>query len=269
MYDYTFPTYTQGYLASETFTLGGNAVPGIGFGCTNISEGFNGTASGVVGLSRGPVSLVSQLNASAFMYCLTRDASKTSPLLFGSSSLLTGAGVQSTPLTSDPSDSFYSVYLHNISIGGVMTSEYGSTGAIFDSGTTLTFLEEPLYSDTLNALLLQTDLTKAPDRDGFEACYVAPNDGTSLDKAVPSMVLHFDDADMGLPVKNYFVDVGDGVVCWVVQMSPFGSGSVIGNAMQVDFHVMYDVNNSVLSFQPANCDNLPAPPGSRSGSPRK
>ncbi|KAF8701233.1 hypothetical protein HU200_033719 [Digitaria exilis] len=264
MYDYTFPNYTQGYLASETFTLGGDAVPGIGFGCTNMSEGFNGTASGVVGLSRSPVSLVSQLNASAFLYCLTRDASKTSPLLFGSSSLLTGAGVQSTPLTSDPSDSIYSVYLHNISIGDVTTYDYGLRYVLVDSSTTLTYLEDPLYSDAKNAVLLQTDLARAPDRDGFEACYVAPSDGTSLDKAVPSMVLHFDGADMALPVGNYFVDVGDGVVCWVVQLSPYWDQSIIGNAMQVDFHVMYDVNNSVLSFQPANCDNLPGPPGSRS-----
>ena len=31
--------YTQGYMASETFTLGGDAVRGIGFGCTTMSEG--------------------------------------------------------------------------------------------------------------------------------------------------------------------------------------------------------------------------------------
>ena len=32
--------------------------------------------------------------------------------------------------------------------------------------------------------------------------------------------------------------------------------SIIGNIMQMDFHVRYDVDNSVLSFQPADCESL-------------
>ncbi|KAF8781331.1 hypothetical protein HU200_000549 [Digitaria exilis] len=62
--------YTKGYLSTETFTLGSNTVPGIGFGCTTMSEGGYGTVSGLVGLGRGPLSLVSQLKVGAFSYCL-------------------------------------------------------------------------------------------------------------------------------------------------------------------------------------------------------
>jgi hypothetical protein len=88
------PDYTHGFLGSETFTLGGDAVPGVGFSYATTSEGNYGEGSGLVGLGRGPLSLVSQLDAGTFMYCLTRDASKASPLLFGAPATMTGALLQ-------------------------------------------------------------------------------------------------------------------------------------------------------------------------------
>ncbi|RCV37798.1 hypothetical protein SETIT_8G091000v2 [Setaria italica] len=242
--------YTQGYLGSEIFTLGGDAAPGIGFGCTNMSEGGYGTGSGLVGLGRGPLSLVSQLNAGAFSYCLASDASKASPLLFGSGAL-TGAGVQSTPLISGASPSFYTVNLKSISIGAATSPGTGSGGIIFDSGTTVAFLAEPAYSLAKAALLSQTtNLTLAPGRAGFEVCFLTPPSGD----AFPTMVLHFDGGDMALPTENYFGEVVTGVTCWIVQRSP--SLSIVGNIMQMNFHVRYDVDKSVLSFQPANCNSL-------------
>ncbi|RLM69833.1 hypothetical protein C2845_PM17G06460 [Panicum miliaceum] len=260
--DYTYSyglaagdTFTQGYLASETFKLGGAAAPGVGFGCTNVSEGEYGkSSSGLVGLGRGPLSLVSQLNAGAFSYCLTSDASKASPLLFGSAASLSGSGVQSTGILTSTSSTFYTVNLERISIGSATTPGTGD-GVVFDSGTTLTFLSEPAYTQAKAAVLSQTNLARAADRLGFEACFDQYSGGGDPTAAVPTMVLHFNGgADMALQVRNYFVDVGDGVACWVVQRSP--SLSIIGNIMQMDFHVRYDVDNSVLSFQPADCENL-------------
>ncbi|CAL4994090.1 unnamed protein product [Urochloa decumbens] len=240
--------YTQGYLGTETITIGGDAAPDIAFGCTTMAKGFD-SSSGLVGLGRGPVSLVSQLDARAFSYCLTRDASKASPLLFGSLATLSGSGVQSTPLV--PDSVFYTVGLLGISIGSTRTSGIGH-GVVFDSGTTLTYLEDPAYTEAKEAVTLQMGLTLAPGRDGFEACFY---DEEANDVAVPSMVLHFGGgADMTLAVPNYFVNAGDGVVCWIVQKST--GVSIIGNVMQTDFHVMYDVDDSVLSFQPAKCDSL-------------
>ncbi|CAO2143853.1 unnamed protein product [Urochloa humidicola] len=244
--------YAQGYLAVETITLGGDAVGRIGFGCTNMSEGgFGTTGSGLVGLGPGVVSLVWQLGAGAFSYCLTRDNSKASPLLFGSLANLSGTGVQSTPLVSD--SPYYTVHLLGITIGSDEMTGFDA-GIVFDSSTTLSYLAEPMYTQAKVALMLQMDLAFAPDRDGFEACFYY--DGRSNNSiAVPSMVLRFDGgADMTLAVPNYFVDVGGSVACWIVQRSP--GLSIIGNVMQTDFHIRYDVYKSVLSFQPANCDSL-------------
>ena len=238
--------YTQGYLGSETFTLGSDAVPGIGFGCTTMSEGGYGSGSGLVGLGSGPLSLVSQLNVGAFSYCLTSDAAKTSPLLFGSGAL-TGAGVQSTPLLQ--TSTYYSVNLESISIGAATTPGTGRSGIIFDSGTTVAFLAEPAYTLAKAAVLSQTaNLTMAPSRDGYEVCFQTSG------AVFPSMVLHFDGGDMDLPTENYFGQVDDTVSCWIVQKSP--SLSIVGNIMQINFHIRYDVEKSMLSFQPANCDSF-------------
>ncbi|KAL6868097.1 hypothetical protein ACP4OV_014942 [Aristida adscensionis] len=243
--------YTQGYLGNETFTLGGAAAPGVGFGCTTTSEGNYGTGSGLVGLGRGPLSLVSQLDVGAFSYCLTPDTSKASPLLFGSPATLAGAGVQSTPILGK--NTYYGVNMRSISIGSATTP---GTGIIFDSGTTLTYLTEPAYSAAKAAITSQTAaLPRVAVQGGYEPCFQV--NGSTGAKAFPSMMLHFDGgADMELPLANYFFgeEGDDGVVCWVVQPSP--SLSIIGNIMQMNYHIRHDFEKSVLSFQPANCDSV-------------
>ncbi|TVT98401.1 hypothetical protein EJB05_56286, partial [Eragrostis curvula] len=242
--------YTQGYLGNETFTLGGDAVQGIGFGCTNMSNGNYGTGSGLVGLGRGPLSLVSQMGVGAFSYCLIPDPSMASPLLFGSLANLTGSGVQSTRFLQ--SGTFYNVNLRSITIGNARTPGTGPNGIVFDSGTTLTYLSEPAYTLARIAIVSQTSLPRVADTDGFGPCYQVTGNNTS--GTVPTMVLHFDGANMNLPVANYFVEVESGVVCWVVQRSP--SLSIIGNIMQANYHIKYDLDKKALSFQPANCSSM-------------
>ncbi|KAF8656619.1 hypothetical protein HU200_060584 [Digitaria exilis] len=224
---------------------------GIGFGCTTMSEGGYGTAgSGLVGLGRGPISLVSQLNAGAFSYCLTTKFSKSSPLLFGAFAGLSGAGVQSMPLL--PSSIFYVVNVKKITIGSKTTAGTGTAGVVFDSGTTVTFLAEPAYTAALKAVRRETKLPKTAGIAGFDACFRKKRGGgfgdvgDSWKTAIPSM----------------FGEVEDGMVCWIVQESP--SLSIIGNIMQMSFHIRYGVDEEVLSFQPANCDKFPAAPPSLS-----
>ncbi|CAN6371476.1 unnamed protein product [Urochloa humidicola] len=220
-----------------------------------MSEGGFGTGSGLVGLGRGPLSLVSQLNAGAFSYCLTRDASKGSPLLFGSMAALSGAGVQTTPLL--PSHIFYAVNLKSISIGATKTPGTGDNGIIFDSGTTLTYLSEPAYTAARTAVLSQTmALPRASSgTNGFDTCFQIPDNGNSSVE-VPTMVMHFDGgADMDLPPENYFAEVAQGVLCWIVERSP-STTSILGNIMQTNYHVRHDLEKTELSFQAANCDSL-------------
>ncbi|WP_411024255.1 hypothetical protein, partial [Salmonella sp. s58758] len=87
--------YTQGVLGTETFTFGGGYVANnVGFGCSDTISGsqFGGTA-GLVGLGRGTLSLVSQLGAGRFAYCLAAEPNVDSTILFGSLAVLdTSAG---------------------------------------------------------------------------------------------------------------------------------------------------------------------------------
>uniref|UniRef100_A0A0E0F3U3 Peptidase A1 domain-containing protein n=1 Tax=Oryza meridionalis TaxID=40149 RepID=A0A0E0F3U3_9ORYZ len=252
------PSRSEGYLhlSSETVTLGGDAMDGVGFGCTTMSVGNFGRSSGLVGLGRWPLSLVSQLDVGAFSYFLipyTDPTAKPSPLLFGSLATLTGAGVQSTPLLPSVT-TFYSVNLQSISFGSATTACFGM---VFDSGTTLTYLAEPAYTAAKDAVLQQAAaLPRAANRHGFEACFQASAGGGGSG-SFPAMVLHFDGgADMALPTANYMLEVGarrDGVSCWGVQRSPAAGTSIIGNIMQMNFHIRYDVDRSMLSFLPANC----------------
>uniref|UniRef100_A0A0E0BGV3 Peptidase A1 domain-containing protein n=1 Tax=Oryza glumipatula TaxID=40148 RepID=A0A0E0BGV3_9ORYZ len=220
--------YTEGYLGSETVTLGGDAMDGVGFGCTTMSVGNFGRSSGLVGLGRGPLSLVSQLDVGAFSYFLipyTDPTAKPSPLLFGSLATLTGAGVQSTPL---------------LPASRSARRRWSGFGMVFDSGTTLTYLAEPAYTAAKDAVLQQAAaaaLPRAANRHGFEACFQASAGGGGSG-SFPAMVLHFDGgADMALPTANYILEVGarrDGVSCWGVQRSPAAGTSIIGNIMQMN-----------------------------------
>ncbi|KAK3160344.1 hypothetical protein QOZ80_1BG0058310 [Eleusine coracana subsp. coracana] len=122
-------------------------------------------------------------------------------------------------------------------------------GVIFDSSTTLT---EPAYTAAKTAVLAQTSLPRVANRGRFEACFqlASSDNDISSSSVVPTMVLRFDGgADMKLPPENYFVGV-----CWVVQRS--SSISIIGNVMQMNYHIRYDLQNKMLSFQKVNCDTL-------------
>ncbi|TVU01822.1 hypothetical protein EJB05_52707, partial [Eragrostis curvula] len=120
-----------------------------------------------------------------------------SPLLFGSLATLSGDGVQSTGFMESESDqTFYNVNLKSITVGSTMTSGTGTNGVVFDSGTTL--LTDPAFTEAQNAILAQTTLPRVAGPDGFDTCFQLASDNVT----VPSMVLHFDGADMELPAPR-------------------------------------------------------------------
>lgn len=162
-YMYTYGDYSssEGFLASETFTFGKVSIPNVAFGCGNDNEGSGfSQGAGLVGLGRGPLSLVSQLHMSRFSYCLTsinEDADSTSStLLMGSMARDDYNNIITTPLVKNPTQpSFYYLSLKGISVGDTQLAikkstfslnKDGSGGMIIDSGTTITYLEESAFS---------------------------------------------------------------------------------------------------------------------------
>uniref|UniRef100_A0A0D9YDL9 Peptidase A1 domain-containing protein n=1 Tax=Oryza glumipatula TaxID=40148 RepID=A0A0D9YDL9_9ORYZ len=263
--------YTEGILMTETFTFGDDAAafPGIAFGCTLRSEGGFGTGSGLVGLGRGKLSLVTQLNVEAFGYRLSSDLSAPSPISFGSLADVTGGNgdsFMSTPLLTNPVVQdlpFYYVGMTGISIGGKLVQipsgtfsfdrSTGAGGVIFDSGTTLTMLPDPAYTLVRDELLSQMGFQKPPPaaNDDDLICFTGGSSTTTF----PSMVLHFDGgADMDLSTENYLPQMqgqnGETARCWSVVKSSQAL-TIIGNIMQMDFHVVFDLSGTArMLFQP-------------------
>lgn len=273
-YVYTYGDYsmTQGVLGSETFTFGDSknqvSVKNIGFGCgaDNEGDGFE-QASGLVGLGRGPLSLVSQLKQTEFSYCLTsmEDDSKTSTLFLGSLTKINGKQNPLTvPLLTNPSKpSFYYLPLEGISVGDTRLSiqkstfevgDDGSGGVIIDSGTTITYIEESAFDSLKKEFISQTDLpVDKSGSSGLDLCFTLPSGANQVE--VPKLIFHFKGADLELPSENYMIADSDlGVAC--LAMGASSGMSIFGNVQQQNILVNHDLQKQTISFVPTHCDQL-------------
>ncbi|KAH7862086.1 hypothetical protein Vadar_034640 [Vaccinium darrowii] len=267
-YLYTYGDYssTQGILATETFTFDKVSVPKIGFGCGEDNEGSGFTqGAGLVGLGRGPLSLVSQMGQPKFSYCLTSiDGTKPSTLLMGSLASNVNKSVQTTPLIQNPSQpSFYYLSLEGITVGSTnlpikkstfALNDDGSGGLIIDSGTTITYLEESAFALVKKAFISQVKLPVDKSNSvGLDLCFTLPSGATSVE--IPALVFHFKGADLDLPGENYMIaDSSVGVMC--LAMGSSNGMSIFGNIQQQNIMVVHDLDKQTMSFIPTECDQL-------------
>uniref|UniRef100_A0A0E0MLT0 Peptidase A1 domain-containing protein n=1 Tax=Oryza punctata TaxID=4537 RepID=A0A0E0MLT0_ORYPU len=259
--------YTQGVLGTETFTFGDAYVANnVGFGCSDTISGSQfGATDGLVGLGRGNLSLVSQLGAGRFTYCLAADPNVDSTILFGSLAALdTSAGdVSSTALVTNPvpaRDTHYYVNLQGISVGGsrlpiedgtfaINSDGKGGGGVFFDSGTTYTFLADAAYQVVRQAVTSEIQSAGYAVVGGgnykLDTCFAANPQAVAQ---MPPLVLHFDGADMSLNGGNYLTAFpNEGLVCMAIMSS--SDVSIIGNIMQANFRLLHDLDSMTLSFQ--------------------
>ncbi|XP_057486704.1 aspartic proteinase nepenthesin-1-like [Actinidia eriantha] len=276
LYSYGDESSTEGFMTQDTFTFedsgsGPVSIPNIGFGCgvNNQGTGF-GQGSGLVGLGRGPLSLVSQLGLGKFSYCLTSiSENKTSNVLFGALADLnysTSGASHRTPLVQNPfQPSFYYVSLEGITIGETLLpmpkstmklKEDGSGGMIIDSGTTLTYLQEEAFRALKMEFKSQMKLrvSESSDTIGLDLCFDLPTEDLS-EIAVPKLKLHFEGVDLELPPENYMIsDPSMGVVC--LAMAASSRMSILGNIQQQNLLVLHDLEKETVSFIPTQCDQL-------------
>ncbi|GJN05146.1 hypothetical protein PR202_ga22753 [Eleusine coracana subsp. coracana] len=106
---------TTGYLANDTFTFKSDPVPLV-FGCGFYNVGDFGGAAGVIGLGRGPFSLVSQLQAGRFSYYFAPDDDDGDSVVvesfihFGDDATPMTSRAMSTPLLASSRDGYTSSY---------------------------------------------------------------------------------------------------------------------------------------------------------------
>lgn len=259
-------SFTFGDFSTETLTFRKTRVARVALGCGHDNEGLFVGAAGLLGLGRGRLSFPVQTGRrfnQKFSYCLVdRSAtSKPSSVVFGDSAVSRTA--RFTPLLKNPKlDTFYYVGLLGISVGGapvrgVSASLFkldtaGNGGVIIDSGTSVTRLTRPAYIALRDAFRLgATHLKKAPEFSLFDTCF----DLSGLTEVkVPTLVLHFQGADVSLPAQNYLIPVDNsGSFCFAFAGTMSGL-SIIGNIQQQGFRVSYDLATSRVGFAPKGCE---------------
>ncbi|KAL3630539.1 hypothetical protein CASFOL_023523 [Castilleja foliolosa] len=222
-YGYVDNSSTGGALATETFTFGGKVFPKIGFGCGLANVGYFYDSSGIVGLGRGALSLVSQMNQPRFSYCIpTFGSGKTGALMMGCRATNpTGVHVNTTPLIQNPLrpryTNFYYLSLQGITIGRTRLQidnstfairKDGSGGLIIDSGTPITYLVKSAFEQVKKELKRQLGGLKTVNGSdvGFDVCFsITPRDLKRV--KFPVFVFHLGNGvNLELKQENYFTN---------------------------------------------------------------
>nr|TKW28821.1 hypothetical protein SEVIR_3G353400v2 [Setaria viridis] len=250
-----------GDLSTNEFTFGSEKVR-LTFGtidASTLTRGSLGGASGIIGLGRGPLSLVSQLSETKFSYCLMpffSDATNPSHLLVGASAALSGgAPVTSVPFVKNSKEYPFSTYYY-LTLAGIMMGKakldvpaavFGLrevkpgrwAGTVVDTGSPFMSLVDVAYrvlkaelEEQLGASLVR--LPKVIISKRLELC-VSQGD---LARLVPPLVLQFGGGgEVVLPPENYWAPVGNETACMVVFSSarkaspPMNETTVIGGYM--------------------------------------
>ncbi|CAL9170835.1 unnamed protein product [Musa hybrid cultivar] len=246
---------SSGVYSYDRLTLSPNdVIEHFLFGCSTDNEGPFPEAAGLVGLSRGNLSLVSltsQLYHSVFSYCLPSTSSNTGFLKLGEPSDASNT-VYTGMLTSSTFPSVYFVDLIGISVGGqqlaISPSVFRSGGTVLDSGTTFTYLPPSAYEALRSAFREHMSAYPLKPTNGLlDTCYDFSGYET---KPVPaSITLHFGDG-VALDVDSSGILVDD---CLAFSANQVDDPGIIGNVQQRTYEVVYDVGNERIGFAPHAC----------------
>ncbi|KAL8098261.1 aspartyl protease AED3-like [Apium graveolens] len=251
-------------LSQDSLKLAMDIIPSYTFGCIQQTTGNSVPPQGLLGLGRGPLSLLSQtqsLYQSTFSYCLPGYKS----LNFSGSLRLGPIGqpirIKYTPLLKNPRrSSLYYVNLLGIRVGPKIVDIPASAfafdpatgaGTIFDSGTTFTRLVQAAYipvRDEFRRRMGETAVVSSLG--GFDTCYTVP-------VTIPTMAFMFSGMNVTLPQDNFLIHSSSGsTTCLAMAAAPDNVNSVlnvIANLQQQNHRVLFDVPNSRLGVSRETC----------------
>lgn len=147
-------SYTSSQLGCDRLVFGATSLNKFVFGCGWNNKGLFGGASGLMGLGRSNLSLVSQtydMFGGSFSYCLpsTETNSLGSLILGGDFSIYNNSTpISYTKMVQNPQlPTFYFLNLTGITIGGVelQATGFSKGGMMIDSGTVITWLPPSIY----------------------------------------------------------------------------------------------------------------------------
>lgn len=275
-------TSSTGILIEDTLHLTTEESPlkavdaKIKFGCGMIQTGsfLDGAApNGLFGLGMENMSVPSilassDLTANSFSMCFGSDGAGR--INFGD----TGSEDQGeTPLNLDTPHRTYNISMTQTVVGDNVTVV--DFTAIFDTGTSFTYLNDPAYSIISESFASQTDETRSqPSSDlPFEYCYDSSPGQQSFEGLALNLTMKGGDQ---FPIINPFVDVpledGGSVLCLGIVKSE--DINIIGQNFMTGYRVVFDREKNILGWKRSNCYNaiesntLPiSPRASPTGSP--
>ncbi|KAL3615420.1 hypothetical protein CASFOL_041081 [Castilleja foliolosa] len=269
---YADDVYSKGYLARDSIKFQGSEeiLQQFGFGCSKATDL---PYHGILGLSSYKTSIIYQMQASEFAYCLGNISDRG----YAYNVLTIGDTIDVSRKTNLIVQDKYYVTLKAIKFDGVpldinasifKRNTYDYTGGmVVDTGTTYTYMPrvvvekiEEKIVDTIeyySYLLTPNNTFKAHGYDML--CY----DGLltrDLYGWFPIVTLQFEgeNADMDLTYENMFRHMNDQSFCSIVVPSkseglefPF---SILGNMMQQNFYISYDLEEMTFAFESIDCE---------------
>ncbi|MBA0566536.1 hypothetical protein Golob_011346 [Gossypium lobatum] len=250
-------------LSQDTFTLANDSVSSYTFGCLQKTTGNSVPPQGLLGLGRGPLSLLSQtqdLYQSTFSYCLPNFRSAN----FSGSLRLGPVGqpvrIKYTPLLKNPRrPSLYFVNLIGIRVGNkvvdippsaIAFNPTTGAGTIIDSGTVFTRLVEPAYVAVRDEFRRRVKVANVTSLGGFDTCYTVPI-------VAPTITFMFTSMNVTLPQDNLLIHSTAGsITCLAMASAPDNVNSVlnvIANMQQQNHRILFDVPNSRLGVARELC----------------
>ncbi|KAF3786876.1 Aspartic proteinase nepenthesin-1 [Nymphaea thermarum] len=249
-------------LYKDTLRLALDVIPGFAFGGVLSAVGSSLPPQGLLGLGRGPLSLLSQtwpLYQGTFSYCLPSFRSYN----FSGSLRLGPVGqptlMRTTPLLTNPHrPSLYYVNLTGVSVGRKLVASAPllpafdpntGAGTVVDSGTVITRFVEPVYTAIKNEFRrrMRGPVTSLG---AFDTCFTSPG-------VAPTVTLHFQGLDLTLAADNVMIhSSSEPLACLAMAAAPENVNSVvnvIANLQQQNHRVVIDLANSRVGFSRELC----------------
>ena len=257
-------SYTHGELGHENLSFGTVLVKDFIFGCGRNNKGLFGGASGLMGLGRSDLSLISQtygIFGGVFSYCLpSSERNGSGSLILGEdpSVYKNSSPVSYTKMIENPQlYNFYFINLTGISIGGVALQDqsFGRGRILVDSGTVITRIPPTIYKSLKTEFLKQfSGFPPAPAFSILDTCF---NLSTYEEVDIPTIKLHFEgDAELTVDVTGvfYLVEPDASQVCLALASLEYEEEvAIIGNYQQKDIRVIYDTKETKVGFAPESC----------------
>ncbi|KAJ3695787.1 hypothetical protein LUZ60_001164 [Juncus effusus] len=262
---YTENTYSSGLLVQDTIYFASS--PGkssiqasVIIGCGRRQGGgyLDGIApDGLLGLGLGEISVPSFLSRdglvkNSFSLCFKDDDSGR--IYFGDQGTSSQKSTSFLPLNGKFVT--YIIEIDKICVGRKCVEQSGLQ-AIFDSGSSFTFVPQDVYKTVSVEFDRQVGASRA-DFDGypFEYCYETSNIGMH---DIPSLALNLAVNKSFLvinPIYRVFADQGQlAGFCLALQSSP-DSMATIGQNFMTGYRLVFDRENLKLGWSQSNCDEL-------------